>query len=297
MENNSGKNISFLRAMAPFIIMLLILASCNTKDKKELERLEQERASLQQQIDLNNENVTRYFADLNEIEENLRAIKQKENVISRNASGDLELGVRQQDLINQDIKVIGELMEKNRSLINNLNERLRNSDTRIKGFEESIQRLNRTIQEKEQEIEMMRNQLANMNIKVEFLATRLDDMEKQDMEKARRLEMQTMEMHTAYYAVGSRKELTQNNIITREGGFLGLGRTERLNADFNQDFFTRVDITRVSEITINGQKPEIITSHPADSYQLVTVDGETYLEIKKPEAFWTASRYLVIQVK
>lgn len=296
MENKSGKNISILRTLAPFIAMLLIFASCNN-NKKELERLEQEKASLQQQIDLNNENVSTYFADLNEIEENLRTIKEKENLISRNAGGDTELGVRQQDLINEDIRVIGELMDKNRTLIANLNNRLRNADTRIKGFEESIQRLNRTIQEKEEEIEMMRNQLANMNIKVEFLTTRLDDMEKQDMEKARLLEMQTMEMHTAWYAVGSRKELTDNKIITREGGFLGLGRTERLNADFNQDFFTRVDITRVSEITINGQKPEIITSHPVDSYQMVTVEGETYLEITKPEAFWTASRYLVIQIK
>jgi hypothetical protein len=278
------------------ILFMLLTVSCN-ENKKEVERLQQENLALQSQIELNNENVENYFTDLNEIEENLRLIKQKENIISQQSSGDLELGKSQQDFINEDIKLIGELMEKNRNLITNLNNRIRNADTRIKGFEESIVRLNRTIEEKEIEIEMMRSQLADMNLRVDYLTSKVDDMEKADAEKTRRIEQQTIELNTAYYSIGSRRELTDNKIISREGGFLGIGRSKRLKADFNHDFFTRIDITRDFKITINGERPEIVTTHPADSYQIVTADGETFLEIKKPETFWTASRYLVVQVR
>jgi hypothetical protein len=287
---------SNLSIILPMFLMLLITVSCN-ENKKEIERLQQENLALQSQIDINDENVENYFTDLNEIEENLRLIKQKENIISRQATGDLELGKRQQDLINDDIKQIGELMEKNRILISSLNSRIRNADTRIKGFEESILRLNRTIEEKEVEIEMMRSQLADMNLRVDYLTSKVDNLEKEDAEKTRRIERQTIELNTAYYSVGSRRELTDNKIISREGGFLGIGRSERLKADFNHDFFTRIDITRDFKITINGQRPELVTTHPADSYQIVMQEGETFLEIKKPETFWAASRYLVIQVR
>jgi uncharacterized coiled-coil protein SlyX len=290
---------SIISVKSKFLILifaLLIVVSCNT-NQKEIERLQEENISLQQQVELNSQNVESYFSDLNQIEDNLRLIKQTENIISRQASGDVELGVTQQERINDDIKMIGELMEKNRLLIASLNNRIRNADTRIKGFEQTIERLNQTLQEKEVEIELMRTQLATMNLRVDFLSAKVDTLERDAREKSRRLEQQTMELNTAYYAIGSRRELTDNKIISREGGFLGIGRSERLKADFNHDFFTRVDITRVSQITINGQRPELITTHPADSYEIKTENGETFLEIKKPESFWSASRYLVIQVR
>jgi len=279
-----------------YVLTLFVAISCNT-NQKEVERLQEENYALQQQVELNSQNVESYFSDLNQIEDNLRLIKQTENLISGQASGDLELGVTQQERINEDIKMIGELMEKNRLLIASLNNRIRNADTRIKGFEQTIERLNQTLEEKEVEIELLRNQLATTNLRVDLLSAKVDTLERDAREKSRRIEQQTIELNTAYYAVGSRRELTDNKIISREGGFLGLGRSERLKADFNHDFFTRVDITRVSQITINGQRPELITTHPADSYEIKTEEGETYLEIKKPESFWSASRYLVIQVR
>ncbi len=284
-------SLSFL-----LVIFSLLLASCNN-NQAEVERLEQENLALQAQMENSKENVENYFSDLNEIEQNLRLIKETESLISRQAVGDLELGTPQKDLINEDIKLIGELMEKNRILIAGLNNRIRNSDTRIKGFEESVMRLNKTIQEKEVEISLLRDQLGSMNLRVDLLTAKLDTLEMESLEKNRRLEEQTLEMNTAYYAVGSRRELTDNNIISREGGFLGLGRSDKLKDDFNLDFFTRVDIKRVNRITINGEKPEVITVHPTESYQFDTEEGELYLTILKPESFWLASRYLVVEVR
>jgi hypothetical protein len=116
-------------------------------------------------------------------------------------------------------------------------------------------------------------------------------------EKNMLIGQQITELNTAWYCMGSRKELTDNSIIARDGGFLGLGKSEKLKSDFNRDYFTRLDVIRDTQITIAGLRPELITPHPAGSYKIFTEDGETWLEILKPESFWSASRYLVIQVR
>ncbi len=294
-----GKINNSLRKLFRFLLivfMVNIFFSCDNR-RAELERLEQENEEMRMRMEENAENVEGYFAELNEIEDNLRLIKERENIISDQARYDLELGVDQQARINEDIQLIGELMEKNRILIASLNNRLRNADTRIEGFEQMIRRLNQTLEEKEVEIQLLRDQLAQTNLRVDYLTAMVDTLELESREKSRLLREQTLELNAAYYAMGSRKELVDNNIIEREGGFLGIGRSERLKSDFNPDFFTRIDITRDHNITIYGNRPELITSHPNGSYEFKSADGENWLEITDPERFWSASRYLVIQVR
>ena len=277
-------------------LLILNLFSCKT-NVEEVERLQEENQLLKDQLETNIENVEAYFNDLNQIEENLRIIKEREDMITGEATGGLELGISQQDRINQDIFVIGELMEKNRELIANLNNRIRNSDQRIAGFEQMVTRLNQTIEEKEIEILMLRDQLAQMNLQVDVLIARVDTLEQESERKSRLLQEQTLEMNAAWFAIGSRRELIDNDIISREGGFLGIGRTNRLKTDFNKDFFTRIDITRDFDITIIGENPELISSHPSNSYQFVSEDDETILRINDPDRFWGATRYLIIQIR
>lgn len=278
------------------LLFMIFAVSCGNP-QQEVERLEQENEALKSRIEQNSENVETYFSDLNEIENNLKLIKERENIITGSATDGIELGQDQQDRINEDIQLIGDLMEKNRVLIANLNSRLRNADTRIAGFESTIERLNQTIEEKEIEISLLREQLASMNFQVDLLTAKVDTLEQEAREKARLLQQQTIELNTAYYAIGSQKELLENKVISREGGFLGIGRTARMKADFNHDFFTRIDITRDFEISIIGERPQVISTHPEGSYQIQVEDDERWLEITDPEAFWSASRYLVIQIR
>ena len=305
--SKSLSKVRILNPLKPFLIrrmlififsglLFLNLFSCKT-NLEEIESLQEENQILKDQLETNLEDVEAYFADLNQIEDNLRIIKEREEIISRETSDGFELGISQQDRINQDIILIGELMEKNRELIANLNNRIRSADQRIAGFEQMVNRLNQTIEEKEIEIQMLREQLAQMNLQVDLLMARVDTLEQETERKSQLLLEQTLEMNAAWFAMGSRRELIDNNIISREGGFLGIGRTNRLKSDFNKDFFTRIDVTRDFDITIAGENPELITSHNAESYQILTEEGETLLRINDPDRFWSASRYLVIQIR
>ncbi|HCT70119.1 MAG TPA: hypothetical protein DF409_02750, partial [Bacteroidales bacterium] len=67
---------------------------------------------------------------------------------------------------------------------------------------------------------------------------------------------QTEELNTAYYVIGTKKELRDQNIITMEGGFAGIGRNKKMKEDFNQDYFTRVDITQLKSIPVLRKKAD-----------------------------------------
>ncbi len=93
----------------------------------------------------------------------------------------------------------------------------------------------------------------------------------------------------------TKKELKNNNIITAEGGFIGIGKNKKLADDFNEDFFTQIDIREVTLIPIPGtKKATVVTTHGTDSYKLVGKGDDRVLEIVDIEAFWKSSKHLVI---
>ncbi len=69
-----------------------------------------------------------------------------------------------------------------------------------------------------------------------------------------------------------------------------------LKDDFNDEYFTQIDITKASSITLQGKKPHFVTSHPVKSYELVEMGNITQLKIIDASEFWKISKYLVVIV-
>lgn len=279
-----------------FAIVGVFMASCGQKSQEEAERLQQENLELKEQLSTNEGTFNEFFGSLNQIEENLALIKEKENIISQGTQNDLEGRADKMEQINEDIRLIGELMEKNRQLIARLNRDIRNSNVKVTEFEKMVARLNDQIQEKEIEIVELRDELGRMNLRVDYLAATVDTLQEVARERGRIIEEKISEINTAYYVMGSRRELRDWGVVTREGGFLGIGRTNRLRTDFDHSNFTMVDITVAREITIAGKEPLFITTHPEGTWEYKVEDGVTYLVILDPVKFWSASRYLVIEI-
>ncbi|MEZ5199731.1 MAG: hypothetical protein R2764_26110 [Bacteroidales bacterium] len=103
-----------------------------------------------------------------------------------------------------------------------------------------------------------------------------------------------IELSTAYYAVGTKKNLKENNIITSEGGFIGIGKNKKLKSDFNESFFTRVDTRNTTQISIPGKKAQVVTTHPTESYKIMGEGDDQILEILDANEFWKSSKYLVV---
>jgi len=282
-------------------LLAVFLFSCNTKLKEEKERLEQENSELQDQLNTQEETLNDFLGALNEIEENLGNIREKEKMISRTQ---LEGRPNRMQIVQEDIKAIDELLEKNRQLIARLNRDLRNSNLKIGEFEVMVQRLTEQIEEKEMEIVSLRAELENMTTQVRGLTAKVDDLEdfKSFLEEETRqrdllIEQRTQELNTVFYTMGTLKELREMGVVSRSGGFLGIGRATNLEANFDLSNFTRIDKTTTNLIPLTGKKFELVSPHPTGTSEFVEEDGAMYLVILDRERFWSTSKHLVILIK
>ena len=132
------------------------------------------------------------------------------------------------------------------------------------------------------ELEALHINVTNLNQQIETITA---DNEKTIKEKEQAFVEQGTAMNTAYYAFGTKKELAEKNVIEKEGGVLGLGKTLALKKDFNRDYFQKIDIREFKLLTLKAKKAELLASHPADSYHLTRTNTVEALVIDKPNEF------------
>jgi SMC interacting uncharacterized protein involved in chromosome segregation len=154
-----------------------------------------------------------------------------------------------------------------------------------------IERLNAQIAEKDTEISELKNHLEKLNIELTEVTMNYEAAKEM-------LEDKTTQLHKAYYAFGTSKELINQGVLTREGGFIGIGKAQKLKDNFNKSYFTEVDASELTQIPLSCKKAKLITSHASSSYKF---EGEKNkvekLSIISQEQFWSASKYLVIVVE
>jgi len=276
----------------------LILFSCGNETNPEIEKLKAERDSIARFAESKDSTINSFIESLNDIERNLGEVKQKQGIISSTAKEGAELQGSAKDRINEEINYINELMDENKKKLASLQSKLKNSNTKIASLEKMIEQMTEQLKEKDAEIVGLKEQLAAMNIQITELNTAVNTLKEESAEKTQVIEQQTAKINTAWYAIGTFKELRDNRVVNKEGGFLGLGKKRLLKSDFNQDYFTQIDIQKVTTIPINAKDAKIITNHPTTSYKL-NMDSKKLvksLTINNPDAFWKSSKYLVITV-
>jgi hypothetical protein len=182
-------------------------------------------------------------------------------------------------------------MNKNKSRIGALTKKLKDSNLKLEGLEKMIENLQASINQKDGEIADLKSKVESLNIELTNLNTNYKAVEEESAAK-------TEELNTAYYAMGTSKELKEKNVISREGGFIGIGKTTKVKEDFNKEYFTKVNIEQTASINVGAKKAKIITSHPKSSYKIVgTEKNVEKIEITNAKDFWSASKYLVVIIE
>jgi len=280
-----------------FISMTVVgLLACNqgeqTTGKAETDRTRDSlEAIIKQRDSLNNE----YLASFNEIERNLDSINIKQKNIYFKTEKPAELKGNIKEEVNAEISAINTLMEKNKKQINNLNHKLRKSDKKNAELENSIKTLNDQLAQKQTELAELNTKLIALNMEIAVLETSVSLLKSENAEQRETIAEETYTLHTAFYVIGTSKDLTKEKLIDRKGGLLGIGKTPELSKDFDAKKFTRIDYTQTAVIPVNSKKIEIITTHPSNSYRLEKEnDIVKNVVITNAEQFWGASKYLVV---
>ncbi len=277
--------------------IFLVTCKSDINDSPEYKKLLSERDSLAGLVSADVSQINQFISDMNDIQENLNRIKEAEKIVSVNANNP-EQAMSAKDRINQDMQFIHDLLQQNKKTIEDLKRKLKKSNSRITELEKMLTFLEQQIKAKDEEIAELKARLEQMNIKIDYLTKNIDSLNIENAQNQEIIAQKTEELNTAYYVIGSKKELTQNQIITKEGGFVGIGKIEKLRDDFNKDYFTKIDITQVSEIPINSANAKILTSHPTGTYK-IELSGKSVdkIVISDKKAFWSVSKYLVILVE
>lgn len=293
----------------------LVLTGCNLGNGKANDSNAEARIdSLQRIVDQKNNEIDDIMATVNEIEDGLRLIAEEENELTIIRDGE---GVGKTDRIKANLKSISEKMARNHELIEKLEKQLRESSIQGEQLKMTISNLTRQVAEKDTEIQALRAQLQSKDIQiaeldqtVSNLNTNVSRLTEESEQKSRTIEennqtitektrtiaennqtiaSQDKQLNTAWYVFGTKKELKDQHIIEND---------RVLQANFNKNYFTKVDIRVDKEIKLYSKSASLLTNHPATSYTLRQDANKQYvLRITNPEAFWSTSKYLVVLVK
>lgn len=233
---------------------------------------------------------------VNEISSDMNQIKQLENILTVNGGNETP-GQREQ--IRSDIAAIQQALQERRERLDELESRLNSSNLSNRNLQTTVATLRQQIDGQTQEIAQLRSNLDEARTQIGQLDSAVDSLHQTVTLVTAELDSTSIaatqlsnDLNTCYYAIGTKDELKENNII--ETGFLR--RTKIMEGEFNANFFTRADKRTLPSIDLNSHDARVLTNQPADSYAIVDVDGHKVLRITNPAKFWSLSNYLVVQI-
>ena len=285
--------ISEINKLAFLFTLVIVLFSCNTDElENKIADLEQEKVTANSTLEGKEAVIVDFIGSMNEIQDNLSKIKEREKIITtRFDNGNSEITDNQKTQIIEDIELINNLLLENKNKMASLNSKLKKSNLKITELEKMIESMATQMQQKDAEISSLQEKLAQANEQLKVLFQEYNNRIEELGDKEDKL-------NTAFYCFGSSKELKEQGVITKEGGFIGLGKSVKLSDTFNKKYFTQIDIKLVNEIKLMSKKAKLITNHPANSYKIEGKDGSAEkLVILDVDAFWSSSKYLVLVVE
>ena len=272
-----------MKKLAVLFVCVAMLASCDSF-KGGNKDLKAENDSLLMELTQRNAELDDMMGTFNEVQEGFRKINAAESRV------DLQRGTITENSASAKQQIASAQIAK-------LQAQLKNSKYNSTQLKKAVEALTAELNAKQQRIEELQTELASKNIRIQELDAAVSDLsaEKETLTaeneaKAKTVAEQEKSLNAAWFVFGTKSELKAQKIL-QSGDVLK-------SADFNKDYFTQIDIRTTKEIKLYSKRAELLTTHPAGSYELVKDDkGQLTLKITNPTEFWSVSKYLVIQVK
>jgi len=280
--------------MNKYVVVLIIplFFACGRADREKAVKLQAKNDSLMTQASQKDLAINDFVKSVNDIQGLLDSIKIKEEIISRSTQNVGEVKVSTRDQIRNDIASIYSLMLKNKHEMETLSGKLKSSRLKLTELQKIVDHLQKEIADKDNELAALRDKLANMDRviasstqKIDTLNNIVQKQSKDIADKSQIIDDQTTALNTAYYILGTSKELKNEKVI----------KGRRILPDFNRSVFTKVDIRNVTQLPIQNKKAKVLSNHPSTSFKL-KMQGKKVdtLQITDGKAFWSNTKYLVV---
>jgi hypothetical protein len=234
-----------------------------------------------------------------EIQDSLNVILPVEERLARISRTEMGTSVTQtqKERMLGTIEDLKQSVGNTRQKINELEESLGKSRTEMAGLRRIVNNLKKSVAEREETIQRLTGEIASLTSTVAGLQTDVERGQVMIAEQQGVIETKTKELGTVYYMVATKDQLKERGIITEKGGFIGLGKTPQLTAEFDESYFTAIDTNVTIEILLSGVKPQVLSAQNKASYELREVtDHESMLVIKDPVEFRKV-KYVVVMIE
>lgn len=282
------KKLTILSVLA----IALAFTSCDF-ETKAFKNMRAERDSIQNLQQTQLDELLGYMDIVQVVDSSFEAIRESQNMLSMvsyEESGSNTIKQR----VEENIYMISNLLAENNAKIAELEEKLNESDLKNTKFQKTINRLKKDLKAKNEEIAKLYKDLESKNFKIDSLLVenqligqRAAELTALSEAQLAQLNAQDVALHTAYFFMGTKKELKANDINVKDK-----------DSGYRTSLFTPIDVRTFDSLTTDSKSAKILTKHPEGSYELVRGEDKKYtLVIKNPTSFWNASKYLIIQIK
>lgn len=267
-----------------FLTIATIIASCNNGPSRK--ELQEDKEALITELNEKDAAIAKLIETMKSIDEGFKKINEMQGRI--NLSSPTSEG--NQNSIERNIEYITSTLKKNKEEIDNLKKQLLGNKQISKELKAKISNLEKQLAEKSFELAGIQKALADKNIYIGKLDSIITDLTRANTGQELQLIAQEQELNSVWYAIGTKSELKGENILSS-------GDVMR-EKDINLNYFTKADKRELKEINTYAKRAKLLTNHPEGSYTLERNAEKLYiLTITEPDAFWSTSRYLVIQVR
>jgi len=282
-----------MKKLTVLAVCALAIASCKNEAPKQDLAAIQQRDSLNQIIAQKDNEINDMISTFTDIEEGFREITDAQNRVTIAQQGE---GTNSAKRIKENMQFIQQTMRQNKELINKLKQQLREGSFKSDQLKKLVETMQKQLEEKEAQMQALREELdkkdihiAELDETVANLTSDVNQLTEETTQRAQTISNQDKELHTAWFVFGTEKELKEQMILDH-------GRV--LQANFNKEYFTKIDYRIDKEIKLYSKSAKMMTAHPSSSYTLQRDANKQYvLRITDPDLFWSTSKYLVIVVK
>ena len=265
------------------IIIDSLQSELNSKDK-ELNFLEFDK--------LNNDSIVNQYAlYIQRIKNNINEINNQESIINNAKSKEEFYKADTTNIINA-IKIMSEKLIENESMISELNNAVKLEKNKNTQFATRVTELSTEVAKSNREIYFLREELNSLNSSFEAIFNKYNEQNK-------KISFLNNKLNEIAYVIGTKSELLDNGVLSKSGGLIGLGKSRKLNSDFNTNYFTFSTKQDLKSIVLGYKSVKLMTPHPSESYKISKNTNELIdsLLIFNVENFWKNSKFLVLEVK
>ncbi len=298
------KSIKTYISICATALAAIVLSSC-VENSSKYKQLQAQLDSLQGTHGTQKNMLDEVFATLNEVEEGLVDIRQKENIITAETNKDgLDVPESQRVRLMEDVIAVKEAINRYKEKIEQLK---KDSNLKSVEFKKKLNSLQKELEQKSRTIESLQGLLKEKDLIISQKEQTIDSLEhhasdlKEDItvltgekeELKDKVASQDRALFAAYYIVGSKEDLIEAGVISKGGLF----KSAKVSYEAEKTSFIKIDYREISTINTNSQKAKVLSNHRKGTYSIEEVDGEAIINISDPAGFWEQTKYLVIQTQ